>query len=150
MSVTSKRAVASAIAAGTITLSTAPSLAQPPPPLAPRAQHAPAPPPAARRAYRNPDMRLAGIVLTGVAVAMGVAGASVLAWSKTVRFHDEEEVGPIIAWTTLLFGSPVVGAVGAPLWVTGARPPRAPASAAASAVPAITPGARSLDLRWTF
>ena len=137
--------VAAAIAGGATLLSTS----------AARAQQA-APPPAwtmqAPPRYRNPSMRVAGIVLTSIGSAALAAGLIVTTLDLTVWNHNCDESCGLVAG---LIGLPLVGGsalfagIGIPLWVVGSRPPAGQA-ALPGWVPTPVPARNGAGLRWTF
>ncbi|MEP7121003.1 MAG: hypothetical protein ABJE95_08845 [Byssovorax sp.] len=118
-----------------------------PPPLAPVRSVAPLPvepsPPAVAATHRSPGMMVAGIVITSVGIAAlvgGAAGAGVAATSSS----DDGQIRGAITGLVLLPASVLFAAVGVPLWVVGARAPKA------TATPALATSPGATGLRWTF
>jgi hypothetical protein len=123
-----------------------------PSPPPPASEPPPAPRPVAP-VYRNGTMRTAGIVLTGIGVALAVAGGAALGWGLAQTGGlGLNGIGGDLVGSFFLGGSAVIAAIGVPLWVIGAKPPQPEAAAAipAWAVPAVGAGPRSVTLRWSF
>lgn len=121
------------------------------PSVAPRAISAPepvAPPPA----HSSNTMRIAGIVITGVAIAGSIAGTGLAISAATCSGELCGVVPGVLGYFIVLPASALLSAVGVPLWVVGTVPPKAPTPASASRwVPqtvAVGPG--TARLQWSF
>jgi len=99
--------------------------------------------------YQNPEMRIAGIVLTSLGIVSLATAGAVLAWASTDRDSGFAGMASLVIVMPL---SAVLAAVGAPLWAVGASPPAPPAATARPswALPSVAGGPRQATLRWTF
>lgn len=89
-------------------------------------------------------MMVTGIVLTSIASLAFVSGGALIISAAASERSDVIAV-PLILGVPLMIGSTLFAAPGIPLWVVGAG--KAPAK---SEVPAVSVGAGSATLRWTF
>ena len=111
-----------------------------PPPMWPEEDLPPGPP---RPQHRNLAMMIAGIVITGVGVAISMVGAG-------LSLGNDASNGDVSAGIFMLsLGSTALPAIGIPLWVNGARSWHSwdPVDDASSR---LATGARSATLRWAF
>lgn len=104
--------------------------------------------------YRYPGLRIAGIVVTSVGLATAVAGGSLLLAGKVAADNcntaEEDMCGlgeTVVGIVTLIASGPII-VTGAPMWIVGSLPPKAPASAWMPTNVAVGPG--SATLQWSF
>ena len=145
-------------------LGSSPAFAEETPPAPASAPHAtgplarldplPPPPPASR--FRKPAMMVSGAAVTAIGVALVATGVAIYARGITSQRScgpQDECLGPgFDMGAGILAGSFGLAhlAVGVPLLVVGARPPRASDTPAALPLPPPALSTRSLGLAWTF
>ena len=123
--------------------------AAPPPPVVPANE---LPPPLAEppspAPHNNPDMMVAGIVISSVGIVSVPVGLVLLTAGGLGAALDGGAASERAAGagaTLFVLGLTVFPAVGIPLWVNGAKAPKR-----TWAQPVLVPGARSVALRWTL
>ncbi len=93
-------------------------------------------------AHRSTGMMVTGIVLTGVGATMLLTGVGVSA-AGAGSASNGGGIAVAFIGLPLIAGSLLFAGVGIPLWVVGGRAPKGP-------TPAVSVGAGSTTLRWTF